>query len=54
LKSAADWLQQYKWIRSGLGITAVIKQKADTIIDGIKTVDEMGDDALAEIKMPKI
>jgi uridine kinase len=47
LDSAAVWLKHYMWIRSGFGITETIKQKADLVIDGLKTVDEMADEVLS-------
>lgn len=50
LNSAALWLRQYLWIRSGLGITEVIKGKADVILDGMQAVDEMAEEALDRIK----
>jgi uridine kinase len=41
LKSAANWLRHYMWIRSGLKITEEIKKKADIIVDGLLPVGEM-------------
>jgi uridine kinase len=50
LESVAVWLKQYMWIRSGLGITKIIKQKADIVIDGMKPIDEIAQEALDLIK----
>jgi len=50
LESTVAWLKQYMWIRPGLGITEIIKQKADFVVDGLKPIDEMARDARDFIK----
>jgi uridine kinase len=41
LNSIAIWLKQYMRLRSGFGITEIIKQKADFVVDGMKPIEEM-------------
>jgi dephospho-CoA kinase len=51
VKSVAFWLNHYLAIRPGLTLTEIIRQKADIIVDGMKPVGEMVQDALEAIKL---
>jgi adenylate kinase family enzyme len=54
VKSAAFWLKHYMWIRPGLKLTEIIQRRSDIIVDGMKPVDEMAQEVLAEIKRRNI
>jgi deoxyadenosine/deoxycytidine kinase len=50
LESIATWLKQYMLLRSGFGITDIIKMKANFVVDGMKPIGEMVKEALAFIQ----
>jgi uridine kinase len=50
LKAGAFWLTHYMWIRSGLGLLDIIKQKADIVVDGMEPVDKVAQKVLGAIE----
>ena len=50
LKAVAFWLAHYMRLRPGYGITDIIKQKADIVVDGMRPVDEMAEYVLEALE----
>ena len=51
LKAVAFWLAQYKRMRSVyIGVSSIIKQKADIVVDGMRPVDEITQQVLDAIE----
>lgn len=51
LKAVAFWLAQYERMRSVyIGISGIVKQKADIVVDGLRPVDEIAQQVLDAIE----
>ena len=51
LKAVASWLAQYKRMRLiYIGVSGIVKQKADIVVDGMRPVDEIAQQVLDAIK----
>ena len=51
LKAVASWLAQYKRMRSVyIGVSDIVKQKADIVVDGMRPVDEIAQQVLNAIE----
>lgn len=51
LQAVARWLVHYRRMRSVyVGISGVVKQRADIVVDGMRTVDEIAQDVLDAIR----
>jgi len=47
LKAVASWLAQYKRMRSAyIGVSRIVKQRADIVVDGMRPVDEIAQQVL--------
>jgi len=47
LKAVASWLAQYKRMRSVyIGVSGIVKRKADIVVDGMRPVDEIAQQVL--------